>query len=378
MADSTWSLLTGEYPPDPGGVSDYTRVLARALAVAGDRVEVWAPESPHGPAPEDPGVMIRPLVGLHPGPGLRPLERALAAGGRRLLVQFVPHALGLRGVNLPLCAWLARRRPWVMFHEVHFPWTGPLRWRARSALTVAMAAVLASGAARSFVSIAAWIPLVARLDLRRRSPSWAPVPSNLPTSASASAVAAARAGLTGGEEPATLVGHFGTHGAWYRERLAWLAPSILAGDARRRLVLLGRGAEAARLALVAGGALPARVVAPAVEAPDALAAHIAACDLLVEPYPDGVSARRGSTMAGLALGVPVLTNVGRLTDPTWVEAGVATGDLAALPSLCAKLLGEPATRQDLARRGAALYEARFAVEHTVAMLRRAADEEARA
>jgi hypothetical protein len=39
----TWHILTGEYPPQPGGVSDYTRQLARALVDAGDSVEVWAP-----------------------------------------------------------------------------------------------------------------------------------------------------------------------------------------------------------------------------------------------------------------------------------------------------------------------------------------------
>jgi len=39
-----WAILTGEYPPQPGGVSDYTRLVAEGLAVGGDEVHVWAPE----------------------------------------------------------------------------------------------------------------------------------------------------------------------------------------------------------------------------------------------------------------------------------------------------------------------------------------------
>src|SRR5205085_12603024 len=38
-----WHLITGEYPPQPGGVSDYTRWVASGLASAGDNVHVWCP-----------------------------------------------------------------------------------------------------------------------------------------------------------------------------------------------------------------------------------------------------------------------------------------------------------------------------------------------
>ena len=43
MSVTRWVLITGEYPPAPGGVSDYSSMVARGLAEAGDEVHVWAP-----------------------------------------------------------------------------------------------------------------------------------------------------------------------------------------------------------------------------------------------------------------------------------------------------------------------------------------------
>ena len=38
-----WAVLTGEYPPQPGGVADYTALVAGGLAAASDLVTVYAP-----------------------------------------------------------------------------------------------------------------------------------------------------------------------------------------------------------------------------------------------------------------------------------------------------------------------------------------------
>ena len=37
-----WHIVTGEYPPDSGGVADYTAAVARALADSGAEVHVWS------------------------------------------------------------------------------------------------------------------------------------------------------------------------------------------------------------------------------------------------------------------------------------------------------------------------------------------------
>ena len=43
-----WVILTGEYPPQSGGVSDYTRLVVEGLAAVGDEVAVYAPPQSHG------------------------------------------------------------------------------------------------------------------------------------------------------------------------------------------------------------------------------------------------------------------------------------------------------------------------------------------
>jgi hypothetical protein len=57
-----WQLITGEYPREPGGVSDYTRLVARGLVEAGDDVDVWAPPCAK-PGPSDAGVNVHRLRG---------------------------------------------------------------------------------------------------------------------------------------------------------------------------------------------------------------------------------------------------------------------------------------------------------------------------
>jgi glycosyltransferase involved in cell wall biosynthesis len=374
-----WAIVTGEYPPQPGGVADHTRLVAHGLAARGDEVHVWAPAtSDAGHVDAVPNVTVHRLPG---GFGPRDLATLGAALDRspvdRLLVQYVPHAFGWRAMNLPFAWWLRGRRDrdavWVVFHEVAFPF----RWRQRPAhmllagATRLMAATIARAAARTYVTTPAWEPLLPRRAASAR-PTWLPVPSNVATTVDAAAVAATRARVAPADG-ALVVGHFGTFGNDITPGLsAALAP--LLRDDRRVGLLIGRGAE--RFASELRRAHPdvgPRVVAADDLSGEAIATHLAACDLLVQPYPDGATSRRGTLMAGLALGIPIATTDGALTEPVWRESGAvalapadAPGELAAVAEA---LLRDPARRAALGRRAADLYASRFAVDHTIAALR---------
>ena len=168
MTPPTWVLLTGEYPPQRGGVSDYTRLIARGLATAGDEVHVWT-SACEGPRVEDPGVRLHRLPD-HFGPrSLLALEGELSRlpGPYQIAVQYTPHAFGYKAMNVPFCLWLSsrwRRRYWVMFHEVAFPLGRSQPWKHQllGLVTRFMATRLTRGAARIFVSIQQWGPVLRR------------------------------------------------------------------------------------------------------------------------------------------------------------------------------------------------------------------------
>src|SRR4051812_29567931 len=125
MPKYTWAILTGEYPPQLGGVSDYTRQVAYGLAAAGEDVHVFAPGGFQQPPPTC-NVAVHRLPDHFGWRGLRWLGQQLDQLPQplRVLVQYVPHAYGHRAMNVlfPLWLWSRRRRFEIdlMFHEVAY------------------------------------------------------------------------------------------------------------------------------------------------------------------------------------------------------------------------------------------------------------------
>jgi glycosyltransferase involved in cell wall biosynthesis len=237
--------------------------------------------------------------------------------------------------------------------------------------------VLARMASRSadlaFVSTPAWTPLIAaaapQLPVR-----WQPIPSNIATTANA-VRAAALAERYRSARGGALLGHFGT----YRMRdarhfLERLLPVFCLRADDRSVVLLGRGSDAFAASLIAAHPLLAgRIHGVGDLAADDLADHLCACDVLVQPYSDGATTRRGSLFAALALGVPTVTTAGRLTEDLWHESGAAyfapPDDIDATLALIEEALAQTDARRAIGERARALYMSRFDVAHTVEMLR---------
>jgi hypothetical protein len=377
-----WHILTGEYPPQPGGVSDYTRLVACGLGRAGDRVDVWAPHTvgravgPMIDVPIEHGVTVHRLPDCFGPRSRRLLARELDAthGAHRVLVQYVPHAFGWKAMNVPFCSWLRSRRHdsvWIMFHEVTLPLNRrqPLTHNALAVVTRGMAALACGAAERVFVAIPAWKPFVSGF-LKAATPiEWLPVPSVIPVADDRGA-AALRA-LYGGGHP--LVGHFGTFGSLTRSLVIEALP-LLAAQSDCRILLLGRGGESVAVEAVSrwpvlAGRLQATGVLPSNE----LSRHVSACDVMMQPYPDGVSSRRTSVMVALSHGRPVVTTIGPLTEPLWqTSSGVVltpAGDGRALAAATAALAADTARARQMGAAGRALYDARFDERHTISALR---------
>jgi len=361
--------LTAEYPPAKGGVADYTRLLARALAEREGTVHVWAPQVP-GPEAEDAGVVVHRIRGFD----RRSLEGCGEhleglPGPRRLFLQYVPTALGFRGMNVPLVRWLQSRPEdlWVQFHEVALGWKALRKPHLHLVHLVElwMAATLARRAERIFVSIEAWRR---RLGKHAARAVWLPIPSNLPVRVEATDVE--RAATTLG--PGTWVAHFGTYSPQIRADLEAAIRTIARQRDEVRFLLLGRGAQAFSRALALGERVEACEDLP----PTEIAALLKASTLAIQPFPDGISARRTSAMAPLALGVPVVTNDGFLSDSVWREGAVAlapAGQPLELARLCSVLMDDTGQRLALGERGARLYRDSFSLERTLETVLSASD-----
>lgn len=373
-----WCIITCEYPPLRGGVSDHTCLLAEALAGAGDTVTVWAPPAA-GPPPSQTGVAVRVLPSLFGATALWRLHHELTVlpPTTRVLVQYVPTGFGWRMMNLPFALLLFAHRGRgldVYVHEIGFPVHSEdsVRRRAAGVVHRVMTWLVARSAARLYVAIPEWERLLAPAATRARV-AWVPVPSNVPDRPEVGRVRALRRELlAGGAE--TVIAHFGTFGRYHSALLSATLPLVLEGAPRRRVLLVGRNSTHFRERFTAAHPEMAdRVRATGGLPGDEVAAHIAAADVLLQPYEDGVSARRGSLMAALALGRAVVTNRGPVTGAFWEDRpGVLLADDDSPTSLLVALesiLGDPERRLALAAAGRELYDEVFRLDRGVAVLR---------
>ena len=396
MSAASIHLVTPEYPPRAGGVADYTRLVAEGLAAAGEEVHVWCPPSAGvegGGAGEltdaaaglaARGVKVRRELGDFAPRRLARAGRLLdeTPAPRRLLVQYVPHGYGWRSMNVAFCLWLWARaalsgdRVELMVHEPCLAF-GEGSWRRAGAAAVhrLMIAVLARAARRVWFSIPAWEGYWRPYAFGRRAGfGWLSVPSTVPVADDPELTAHVRARFRPSESE-LLVGHLGTYSPLVTKSLGRAVPALLSEVAGARAVFVGRGGEALRDQLLnEHPGLLGRVHATGYLGARELSAHLAACDLLVQPFPDGVSTRRTSVMAALAHGRAVVTTRGRLTEDLWADSGAVAlaeaEDAAALAREAARLLADAAARARLGAAARALYRERFDLAHTVAALRR--------
>jgi glycosyltransferase involved in cell wall biosynthesis len=282
---------------------------------------------------------------------------------------------GWKAMNVPFCAWLrwgCPVRPWVMFHEVAYPVAAGQRLRHNLLGVVNrwMANTVARAAEKIFVAVPSWSRLLRRIAPQHNPAVWLPVPSNVPTTVDPAAVRAVRDRLA--PSPGTrLIGHFSTFGEGIVAPLLKVLPPLLLRESKRLALLIGRGGPAVAERLTRENpALNGRVSATGVLPGQGVAAHLAACDVLLQPYPDGASSRRTSLMAGLALGLP--TTSGSATESVWEDEGlvrlVPVNDCSALLRAVEDLASDEG-RQHQAERGKRGYEAHFSLRRVIEVLR---------
>ncbi|MBI3759024.1 MAG: glycosyltransferase [Deltaproteobacteria bacterium] len=329
------------------------------------------------------GVTIHRLPGRFGPRALVELSRILKRRpGERLLVQYVPHSFGFKAMNLPFCLWLyAHTRKYggatVMFHEVELGILpgDPMRYRLIDAANTLMARLVVRSAAQIFIAALTWKTILRRYNTEGRPITWLPMPSTIAVVDDKARIAAAKLHMVPGGGP--VVGHFGTFAPAIAAMLDAIVPQVLAHDSTVTMVLIGANSDTFREALLRENpALAGRIRATGALQAEDVSLTISSCDVMMQPYPDGVSSRRTSMMAALEHTRATVTTAGPFTEPLWQQSDavsmVRTGDANAFAAAVVALVGNPTLRERYANAAKALFASHFDLSHTIEVLRTSA------
>jgi glycosyltransferase involved in cell wall biosynthesis len=351
-------LVTGEYPPMQGGVGDYTARLARGLAALGVEAHVITSTRAR-PAPAPPP-QIHPIVARWSFPSLlhlRGLARSLHLD--LLHVQYQAAAFGL-AAPIHFLPQVAGRPTVVTFHDLRvpylFPKAGRLRERAVTLLARRAAGVIATDVADE-------------AELRRRGGiarlARIPIGSNITPCAPTGYDRGAWRAQAGVRPDEVLLGYFGflneSKGA---DVLISALATLVERRARVKLALIGGATGAtdptnaafeARLErMIARYDLKGRILRTGFVDAEGVSAALLACDVVVLPYRDGASLRRGSLHAALAHGCAIITTQPRQPLPELVDGDnvrlVPPESAPALVLAVTELLEAPALRERMGER----------------------------
>ncbi len=377
-------LVTGEFPPMEGGVGAFTEQLARALAALGHEVNIItsrrarpSPNPSQGEVggsggglaslfqPIDLGyARLYPRVGRWRWPSLSTVADIAVRHDLEVVnLQYQAAAFNMRSAAINYLPWRLRGvAPTVVtFHDLRvpylFPKAGGLRPRVVRALAARSTGCIATNAA-DFRVLQGWTD-----DPVRQIPIGSNIDAYEPNHVEIAEVRES-VRLDAGD---VLLGYFGflneTKGA------DTLIEALARLDGRYHLVFIGGQTGASdptnnevflrdlRHQIDRLG-LGARVHWTGFLSSTRVSAHLAAADLMVMPYRDGVSLRRGTLMAVLAHGRPLITTAP--ADPTpelrhgenvWL---VPPGDPTALAEAVATLTAESSRRDQLGRAARAL------------------------
>jgi hypothetical protein len=287
----------------------------------------------------------------------------------------VPHAFGFKAMNLPFCLWLKsipQERVTVMFHEVAFPVEAAqsLKHNLLGLITRLMARSVSRSAGRIMVASERWRTMLMESGVTAPI-SWVPIPSTIPVRRDLAATAQWRLRSTTAGGP--LVGHFADYSDYAVKQLSHLIPAMLAARPDASVLFLGKKSGELRRRVVGNcrhlhNSIHATGLLPAPE----LSAALAACDVMVQPYPDGVSTRRSTTSALLAHGCAIVTTKGVATERLWSDSAAvvvaAAEDSEELREKIVRLLASPELLHSYSNRALELYDRRFALRHTIAAL----------
>jgi glycosyltransferase involved in cell wall biosynthesis len=323
-------LITGEYPPQQGGVGDFTRELARALIAAGHDAQVitGCRKREAGCKSED-GFAVHRAVSSW---GVQCWAQVTSLASRErfdvLNIQYEPAAYAMQvGVNFLPSGWVRRKikMPIVTtFHDLLvpylFPKAGSLRWKVVEYLARQSDAIIVTNDEDR-----------ARLSNLQHPISNChviPIGSNIDPALAGKFDRASERARWGIQPDEQVLGYFGflnlsKGGADLMQTLKMLSDR---GLPVKLLLIGGRtgssdptnaeyAAQVERLIDSLG--VKDRVIATGYLEPTEVSRVLLICDVIILPYVDGASLRRGSLLAAIAHRRAIVT-----TEPSYPIDGL--------------------------------------------------------
>lgn len=369
-------LVSGEYPPMEGGVGAFTHLVGAAMARKGAEVHVLTSTKAQGEAIMD-GVHRHALITRWSWRALRtPMGRLIDELAPDVInIQYQTAAYGMRpAINLMP---LIRRQPpcVVTFHDLLVPYlypkAGPVRWWVNLALARGCrASIVTNVEDQARLSPYGWIPRLARI----------PIGSNIPSALPPDYDRAAWRARLGVAPETTLLCYFGfLNTSKGGEELVLALDQVVHDGEDVALLMIGGAVGASDMTnrayldqvdhLLAERGLSDRVHWTGFVTEREVSAYFDCADICVLPYRDGVSFRRGSLMAALVHGMPIVTTHPRVSVPEIAHGEnlwlVPAFDAPALAEGIEHLCHDAALRQRLGT-GARALSAAFDWDHIAA------------
>ncbi len=362
-------LISAALPPQRDGIGDYTACLAAEMARSASVTVLTGAPNPASIC----GAVVKTAFSVQDPPSVRHIAKFIASDKPDwALLQYNPFCYGRWGLNLYLPEMMRRLRRVspgtriaVMVHEPFVPVITP-QFAVMSAWQRWQLWRLGQGGDVLFFSIDAW---------RQRFERWfpgkpavhLPVGSNIPQVPMGRAEARARLGI---HEDAVVLGLFGTAGSGRmlgRAKEA-LAAVRAAGTPAQALYI---GPDSGEVCAALGSA---DVIAEGPFPAEEVSRRLAAMDIYLAAYVDGVSTRRGAFMAALQHGIATVGTHGSLTDALLEQEDQRAFLLTAVDkpdAFSAAVVGlaeNAALRQRFGQEAQKLYKREFTWQKTAARL----------
>ena len=369
------ALLSGEYPPQVGGVGDYTAHLAQALVAQGVRVSIITgitgitgpPTAPHAPVNGAAGTVWRVQSGwgwqswrevlaavADLAPDVLHIQYQTGAYGMHPAINLLPRRLQALPSPLPVCVTMHDLLEPYLFPKAH--WLGMRQWVTRRLVQDATVVIATNPADAARLGQLRPLPAT--------PPAIIPIGSNIAVAPPPAYQRDQWRAQWGIAAHTPVIAYFGL--ASPAKGIATLLDALsLLPDVT--LLIIGGAPDpqhpafAAQLqarlrALQASGR---QIITTGHIAPAHVSAHLLAADVVALPFTAGASFRSGSLLAALAHGLPIVTThpspdlppdypvaFPRLIDGQNVVL-VAPNDSAALAHAVRRVLSNSALRAQL-------------------------------